>query len=117
MKQPFDTRHHDLSGCVNIDLFNKDDFNSLAQKIAKYNPARFDPVALRMFIQRSKPVITLYALDTYQQETSSEPKNKLPVRKFKIRISWDEFINMVKRLDFTVTHGDYDLNDILVINK
>jgi hypothetical protein len=117
MKQPFDTRHHDLSGCANIDLFDKDDFNALAQRIAKYNPDRFDPVALRIFIQKSKPVITLYALDTYKQETSSQPKDKLPVRKFKLRLSWDEFIGMVKRMDCTVTHGDYDINDILVINK
>lgn len=117
MKQPFDTKHHDLSGSANIDLFDKDDFNSLAQKITNYNPDRFDPVALRIFVQKSKPVITLYALDTYRQDSPSQPKHKLPVRKFKINLSWDEFISKIKRMDLTVTNDAYDLKDIIVINK
>jgi len=117
MKQPFDTRHHDLSGCANIDLFDKDDFNTLAEKITNYNPDRFDPVALRIFVQKGKPVITLYALDTYRQESPSVPKNKLPVRKFKLKLSWDQFLSKVKRMDLTVTNDGYNLEDILVINK
>jgi|SRR6185436_1974431 len=115
--QPFDTRHHDLSGYANIDLFDKDDFNNLAQKIANYNPDRFDPFALRIFVEKSKPVITLYAVDTYKQESSADPKDKLPVRKFKIKISWEEFIQKIKRMDCTVTNDAYDLKDISVINK
>jgi hypothetical protein len=114
--QPFD-QHHDLSGYASIDLFNKDDFNSFAFKLTAYNADRFEPVALRVFFQRGNPVVTLYALDTFKQEQSNYPKDKLPVKKFKLKLSWDEFIRHIKRFDFTVSNGAFDIENMLVMNK
>src|SRR5687767_9664469 len=94
--QPFETRAHDLTGTAAVDFYNKDDFNSFAASLAKYNPNRFDPVALRVFVQKGKPIVTLYALDTHKQEQSDYPTDKLPVKKFKLKLSWEDFLKYVK---------------------
>src|SRR5947209_8115352 len=102
--QPFETNFHNLTGKAAIDFFPKEDFNSLIQKlVSNYNPDRFEATALRFFIQKGKPVVTIYAVDKFGQENNNYPKNKLPVKKFKINISFEDFFKHVKRLDFTVT--------------
>jgi hypothetical protein len=116
-KQPFETDAHDLTGSAAVDFYDKDDFNTFAAQLAKYNPNRFDPVALRVFVQKGAPIVTLYALDTQKQEQSDYPADKLPVKKFKLKISWAEFFKYVKRFDFTVSNQAFDLQDILVLNK
>lgn len=117
LDQPFETEKHDLSGLASVDFYDKDDFNSFAFKIVNYNPDRFDPVALRIFVQKRNPVITLFAIDKFKQEQSNYKKSKLPVRKFKIKLSWDDFIKKIKRFNFTVSNNAYDIKDLLVINK
>ncbi len=63
-KIPFESKNHPLNGNAVIDLFNKEDLNSLAAKLIEgYDPDRFDATALRLFVQKSEPVITLYAVD------------------------------------------------------
>ena len=114
---PFETREHDLTGFASVDFHSKSDFNSFASKLVEYNPNRFEPVALRVFVQNGEPVITLYALDTFKQEQSDFPLDKLPVKKFKLKISWDEFFKYVKQFDFTVSNEAFDIKDILVVNK
>jgi len=117
-KQPFETQEHSVSGKAAMDFFRKDDLNSLASKlIATYNPDRMDAVALRFFVQKDSPVITLYAVDKGKQEQDNYPHNKLPVKKYKIKISLDDFLKHIRRFDLTVTNDQYDLEDILVINK
>jgi hypothetical protein len=116
-RQPFETRAHDLTGSASLDFYDKDDFNSFAAGLAKYNPNRFDPVAVRLFVQKGAPIVTLYALDQQKQEQSDYPANKLPVKKFKLKLSWEEFFKYVKRFDFTVSNEAFDLRDILVLNK
>ncbi|MDP1727299.1 MAG: hypothetical protein Q8M15_10990 [Bacteroidota bacterium] len=49
--------------------------------ILSINPDRFDPVALKIFIQNKKPIVTLFAVDKYKQEQFTYPSNKLPVKK------------------------------------
>ena len=101
-----------------MDLYNKEDFNSLALKLIDgYNPDRFDAAALRFFIQKGSPVITLYAVDKLRQEQNNYPPEKLPVKKFKIQISLDEFLRHIKKFDLTITNNAYDVEDILVMNK
>src|SRR5438045_90776 len=113
-KQPFETRFHNLSGNAAIDLFGKDDINSLSQKlIANYNPDRFEATALRFFIQKGKPIITIYAVDKFKQEKNNYPKDKLPVKKFKLSIPFEAFLQHLKRFDFTVSNDAYDIKDIL----
>ena len=117
IKQPFERSEHDLTGMASIDLYRKDDFNSFAARFANYNPNRFDPVALRVFVQKGKPLITLFALDTYKQEQSRYPVDKLPVKKFKLALGWDDFFKYIKRFDFTVSNEAFDLKNMLVTNK
>jgi len=117
-KQPFETEAHLLTGKSAMDLFGKEDLNSLATKlIPAYNPDRFDATALRMFVQKGEPVITLFAVDKLKQDENNYPKNKVPVKKFKIRISFNDFIRHFKRFDVTLTNDAYDIPDMLVLNK
>jgi len=116
-RQHFETREHDLTRHASVDLYEKD-FNLLGSRLANYNPDRFDAVALKVFIKEGKPIVTLFALDKYKQdEFSSYPKDKLPVKKFKINIEWSSLIASVKQFDFVVSNNAYDIDDILVINK
>ena len=117
-KQPFETNAHALIGKGAMDFFRKEDLNSLAAKlIPQFNPDRFDASALRFFIQKGTPVLTLYAVDKMKQEDGNYPKDKLPVRKFKIRMGLDDLMSHIKRFDVTLTNNAYDLEDMLVMNK
>ena len=101
-----------------MDLFRKEDLNTLAKKlIPSYNPDRFDASALRFFVQKGVPVVTLFAVDKQKQEDDNYPREKLPVKKFKIRISFDDFISHFRRFDMTLTNHAYDIEDMLVMNK
>jgi hypothetical protein len=115
---PFETRFHSLNGNAAMDLHRKEDLNGLAATlIHNYNPDRFDAVALRFFVQKNEPVITLYAVDKYKQENDNYPKDKLPVKKYKLKLSFAEFLKHIKRFDLTVSNDAYDIADILVMNK
>jgi hypothetical protein len=117
-EQPFETDHHSLTGSAAVDLYGDGDFNELAMKlIDDYNPDNLDAVALRFFIQEDSPVITLYAVDKLKQEQNNYPKDRLPVKKFKIDISFADFLKHIKRFDFTVSNDSYDIKDILVTKK
>lgn len=112
-KQPFDYNHHDLAGHASVDFAGRTDFSAFAQKIAGYNPLRYSPVAMRLFMQKNQPVVTLYALDNMK----AKEKGKLPVKKFKLKMDMKEIFSMIKKFDFTVSDGRYDLRDIVVTNK
>jgi len=117
-QKPFETRFHSLNGNANMDLYRKEDLNALAIKlIDNYNPDRFDAVALRFFVQKDEPIITIYAVDKYKQDDDNYPHDKLPVKKYKLKLSFDEFLKYIKRFDLTVSYDAYDIEDILVINK
>ena len=116
-RQHFETREHDLTGFASVDLNDKD-FNLLGSRLANYNPDRFDAVALKVFVKRGELIVTLFALDKYKQEGPSNfPKNKLPVKKFKVNIEWGDLLVAVKQFDFVVSNGAYDIEDIVVLNK
>ena len=109
MNQPFETEEHELTGKAAMDLFRKDDFNTLALKLVEgYNPDRFDAAAIRVFVQKGAPVVTLYAVDKFKQDQDDYPKNKLPVKKFKLKLSLEDFIRHFKR-QVGVTPGGYAL--------
>src|ERR1043165_3191629 len=112
--KPFETKFHSLNGNANVDLHPKEDLNALAAKlISNYNPDRFDAVALRFFVQKNEPVVTLYAVDKFKQENDNYPKNKLPVKKYKLKLSFSEFLRHIKKFDLTVSNDAYDIADIL----
>jgi hypothetical protein len=114
-KQAFETKEHDLTGYASLDFFGKGNFNSFAARTSSYDPARFDPVALKIFMQGRSPVVTLFALDKFKKPLS--PRKKLPVKKFKFRLTWQELFLFVKRFDIVVSNGAYDIEDMLVVNK
>ena len=115
--EPFETRGHDLSGSASLEFYDADNFRTFASKAFGYDADRFDPVALKLFISGEHPVITLYALDKSTQEKDNYPKDKLPVKKFKVEVTWPEIFKYVKSFDLVVSDGIYDIKDMLVENK
>ncbi len=116
-KTPFAAKEHDLAGYAAINFYPKNDFLTFASGIAGFNISRHKPVALRMYSQKGEPVFTLYAIDLLKQEDKSLPKGKVAVKKFKLSMSFDEFMSKIKSFDFTVTDGEFDIKDILVVKK
>ncbi len=115
-EQPFESGGHDLAGFASLDFFAKQNFNSFAENLSGYNPDRFDPVALKIYVQHKKVIVTLYALDKSKQLMPAQ-KNKLPVKKFKIRVSWLTLLSQVKNFDLILSDGKHDLKEMLVMNK
>jgi hypothetical protein len=113
--QPFETRAHDLTGHASLDLYK--DFSALATQIAGYNADRFDPVALKIFSEKGSLIITLYAFDKEKAKSKNLPRKKFPVKKFKVQMSWDDFIRHVKNFDVVVSGGEYDISGMVVENK
>ena len=107
---PFEREKHDLTGNASVDLLRTDDFETFASKLTGFNRDRFSPVALRLYMHRRKPVVTLYALD----KTKKKQGGKFQARKFKLRLGIEEMIKMIKSFDFTVSNGDYDLSKMHV---
>ena len=115
--EPFETRGHDLSGSASLEFYDVDNFQSFASRALGYDPDRFDPVALKIFISGANPIVTLYAVDKSAQEKNIAPKDKLPVQKFKVRINWPDIFKFVKSFDLVVSDGTYDIKDMLVEKK
>jgi hypothetical protein len=115
--EPFETRGHDLSGSASLEFYDYDNFQSFASRALGYDANRFEPVALKVFISGEHPVITLYAVDKAAEGKESIPKDKLPVKKFKVRITWPEIFRFIKSFDLVVSDGSHDIKDMLVENK
>jgi hypothetical protein len=103
-----------LVGVVSVNFKENETFNSLASRIAGYNPERFEAVALKVYIEQS-PVVTIYAVD--KQKELSNTGEKLPVKKFKLSLSLEEFAALFSSLNFTATTGEYDIDNMEVINR
>jgi hypothetical protein len=114
-KTKFAGKEHDLSGYAALDFSGKDSFASFAVKFANCDPQRFEPLALRFFIKKNEPVITLYAMDRKKQEENKLPKRKLPVRKFKLTVSFNDFLKQIKQFDFTLTEKNVDVGQFPVV--
>lgn len=111
---PHEMRYSDLTGIVSIKLDDQYNFNRLGAELAGYDINNFEAVALRVFIE-STPVVTLYAIDKAKNNKSDS--GKLAVRKFKKEMSLDDLFFKLKHVNFTVTTGDYDIEDMEVVNK
>jgi hypothetical protein len=105
----------DLMGAVSINLEEGQDFNALGASLAGYDPAHFEAVALRVFIENT-PVVTVYALDK-ARASRAENTDKLPVRKFKKEISFEELFSKLRLVNFTVSTGEYNIDDMEVVNR
>ena len=113
---PFD--HHGISGGIHVTLQDGqtlDDF--CMQYIDEYNPDRFEAIAFRLFAGR-ETIVTVFALDKIRLENTSDLNGKLPVKKFKIELSSvQEVLSFFDEFNFTVSSGNYNLEDMEVINK
>ncbi len=116
-KSPFAGDKHDLSGYAAINFYEEHNFDSFASAVPGFNSSRHKLVALRMYVEEGEPVITVYATDLLSEGKSGIPKDKIPVKKFKIELSFEEFMKRIKSFDFTVTDGKVDITDIQVVNK
>jgi hypothetical protein len=113
---PYD--HHDNSGGITVKLRNGLSLDDIcAESLPDYNRDRFEAVALRLFAGK-ETICTIYALDKQRQEGSNFNPEKLPVKKFKIEnVSIAALFNWFDEFNFTISTGNYNLEDIEVINK
>lgn len=103
---PNETAHDTLVGVVSIKLKEQTDFNVLGAKLAGYDANKYEAVALRVYIE-NKPVVTVYA------RPLGAPG--LQVEKFKTEMSLDDLFFNLRQLNFTVTTGEYEIDDMEVI--
>ena len=113
---PFD--HHGISGGIHVTLRDGLSLDDLcAENVADYNRDRFEAVALRLFAGK-EVIVTAYALDKQRQEGSTYDPDKLPVKKFKIEnVSVSKLFDWFGEFNFTLSSGNYDIEDMEVINK
>jgi hypothetical protein len=108
----------DLFGGMAVKFKNIEKLHQLLVKhIGDYNPDRFELVAVRIYYGK-ETVVTIYSLDKNRQEGSNFSKEKLPVHKFKVNnLHPAELLPFIEECNFTLTTGNYDLNEMEVINK
>ncbi|HYG40515.1 MAG TPA: hypothetical protein VD908_17925 [Cytophagales bacterium] len=110
---PNETRYDDLVGVVSVNFKEDQNFNSIASGITGYDPLRYEPVALRVFIYDHNPIVTLYAIDK-EKHPLNVTGNRLQVKKFKREMSFEEIFKRFKKLNFTLTSQEYRLEDLEV---
>ena len=113
--QPFETQGHDLTGNASLEFHDNESISSFVSLIPGMDSSRFEPVALKIFISGDTPLITLYArlIDTAEKNNG----DKIPVRKFKSPISWNELFKFVKSFDLIVHDGAINFEDMEVDRK
>lgn len=116
-EQPFETEGHDFSGMAALDLHDMQGFYKFLATVADYDPDRYDPVAIKVYVAENHPTVTLFVVDKNKQEENNYPKDKLPVRKLRLQLSWSELFSFVRRFDLVVSTGVFDVKDMLVINE
>lgn len=118
MQQELHFEHGDMTGAISITLANGltlDDF--CVQHIAEYNCDRFEAFAIRLFFGK-ETVITVYAVDKIREENSDLKAKKIAVKKFKINtIPVNELFSYCAAFNCTLTTGNYNLEDMEVMNK
>jgi hypothetical protein len=106
----------ELHGKIGV-TFNKEKLEQLCRNLATdFDTRRFDIVAVRLFSGKEH-VLTVYAADKDNTSTTITP-GRYPVKKFKFILSSpDEFYEVVEAFNFTVSNGEYQLDDMTVMNK
>ena len=113
---PFD--HHDISGGMTVKLRDDLSLDDICmENIPDYNRDRFEAVALRLFAGK-EVIATIYAIDKERQEGSNFNREKIPVKKFKIEnVSVSKLFEWFREFNFTINTGNYNIEDMEVINK
>jgi hypothetical protein len=103
-----------LTGFLSVTFKPGDEFNTFCSRLAGYNVERFEAVALRFF-SGEETIITIFAADKMKMGTS--PDGHLPVHKFKIQCSLDEFFREIRQMNFTISTTKHDMWEMEVVNK
>lgn len=108
----------DIGGVISITLTPGKALNDFCTaNIDNYDPDRFEIIAIRAFYGKETSV-TVYAKDNVRTEGSNFSKDKIPVKKFKLNAGFlKNLVPVIQECNFTLTTGNYRLEDMEVINK
>lgn len=108
----------ELKGSISMKLNAGKTLDEFCDKnFDNYNSDQYEAVALRVFYGK-EIAVTLYALDKVRQEGSNYNINKIPVKKFKTSsFGLSELFGFIDEFNFTLSAGNYPLEDMEVINK
>jgi len=82
--------------------------------IGGYNPARFQPFAVRVFSAKEL-IVTVYARDLSAKDDGSD---NIPVRKFKLEhLILTDLLSFLSEFNFTLSTGTEYIGDMRVINN
>ncbi|MCE3279035.1 MAG: hypothetical protein K0S44_1226 [Bacteroidetes bacterium] len=109
---------NELSGKLTLTLSPGKTLDEFCERhFDNYNSDQFEAVAIRVFYGK-EIVVTLYALDKVRQEGSNYNINKIPVKKFKsTTFGMSELLSFISEFNFTLSTGNFPLEDMEVINK
>ncbi|MBA3664232.1 MAG: hypothetical protein H0W61_08495 [Bacteroidetes bacterium] len=112
------TEGEKLSGKLSLTFRKNKTFLEFCEKnFNNFNPDQHEPVAIRLF-HGMETIVTLYALDKVRQEGTNYDQQKIPVKKFKsITLTLIDILPYVMEFNFTISEGNYDIEDMEVINK
>lgn len=108
----------ELKGSISIKLNAGKTLDEFCEKnFENYNSDQYEAVAIRLYYEK-EIIVTLYALDKVRQEGSNYNIHKIPVKKFKTSsLGLAEMLAFVQEFNFTLSAGNYPLEDMEVINK
>jgi len=117
MKTENNTRE-ELEGVIALKLLPGKSLDEFCeQHFDNYNRDQFEAIVFRVYAG-AELIVTLYALDKVRQEGNTFDKNKLPVKKFKsTTIKFTDMLPFLEDFNFTVSPGNYPLEDIEVMNR
>ncbi len=111
-------QNEEVKGIISAKLVNNqtlDDF--CTEHIADYNRDRFAAFAIRLFVA-NETIITIYAVDKIRQEDSTLQDGRLPVKKFKLmELPLSSILTYFSSFNCTVSNGNYEINDMEIMNK
>ncbi len=108
----------DLGGVISVKFKNRNSFDEFCTKhIENYNPDRFEMFAVRFYYGK-EALITLFAIDKERQEGNNFSPDKIPVKKFKLDMQFtQDVLPFIEECNFTLSTGNYPLEDMEVINR
>lgn len=106
-----------LSGFADAKLREAETLDTVCSSlIPNYNIERFEAIAIRVYLGK-ETTLTVYALDKNHKGSEMSSKSKIPVKKFKLQIKMEDFVAKFSNINFTISTGHFDLDEIEVVNK
>lgn len=111
-------RKDDLSGFINLNFISKESLGDCCEKnIPGYNRERYEPIAIRFFLGK-EITVTVFAKDNENHNSNPADAGKIPVKKFKLRADFlNRLMPYIDQCNFTLTTGEYPIDEMEVTNK